>query len=117
MSVSGSTGSGLDPTARDFGVHDAEAENIASLNSGQAPGFGQVGLNSPLFAEAEALDGVASGAEELTVSPEKKDSVRLVQQALKQLGFLRGSVDGQFGRMQTEPAVVAFQRDQGMTPT
>ena len=42
------------------------------------------------------------------------DDVRQVQRKLKDLGFLKGSVDGDFGEA-TEAAVKAFQRQYGLT--
>ncbi len=42
------------------------------------------------------------------------EAVRQLQQALKDLGYDPGAVDGQFGT-KTESAVKAFQRDRGLT--
>lgn len=43
------------------------------------------------------------------------ERVKAIQQALKNRGYYHGSVDGQFGQ-QTCDAVMAFQRDHGLTP-
>ena len=40
--------------------------------------------------------------------------VRVIQQRLQELGFYGGPVDGQFGA-QTREAVIAFQKDRGLT--
>ena len=41
------------------------------------------------------------------------DDVRMLQQALKDLGYLTGGVDGDFGN-KTKKAVEAFQKDMGI---
>jgi len=43
------------------------------------------------------------------------ERVKAIQQALKDRGYYSGSVDGQFGQ-QTCNAVMAFQKDRGLTP-
>ena len=43
------------------------------------------------------------------------DQVRQVQEKLRKLGFLKGSVDGDFGK-DTEKAVIAFQEQYKLTP-
>ena len=40
--------------------------------------------------------------------------VRTIQQRLKELGYYSGLIDGQFGA-QTREAVIAFQKDRGLT--
>jgi peptidoglycan hydrolase-like protein with peptidoglycan-binding domain len=53
-------------------------------------------------------------AEPLLKKGSTGDAVRQLQQALKDLGYDPGDVDGQFGS-NTESAVKAFQRDRGLT--
>jgi peptidoglycan hydrolase-like protein with peptidoglycan-binding domain len=53
-------------------------------------------------------------AEPLLKKGSTGDAVRQLQQALKDLGYDPGDVDGQFGS-NTESAVEAFQSDRGLT--
>ena len=90
----------------------------------------------PLFAAGaeEAAAGVATGTEEAAAETTQKktvtaaelqaqgiltvgakgDEVTKLQQRLKDLGYLSGKVDGQFGGG-TKRAVIAFQRRNGLT--
>lgn len=43
------------------------------------------------------------------------EEVRQIQTKLKELGYLQGNVDGIYGN-QTKQAVIAFQRDNGLSP-
>ena len=56
---------------------------------------------------------VSSSAETLEIGS-KGSEVRTLQQKLKDLGYLSGSVDGSFG-VATEAAVIAFQKNNNLT--
>jgi len=77
-------------------------------------------INTPL---ANATAGSVTAPPTATPSPTPQGSLKLgskgtevrqVQQKLKDLGFLKGSVDGDFGEA-TEKAVKAFQKQYGLT--
>ena len=56
----------------------------------------------------------ASGSGETLERGSKGSEVKKLQNRLKDLGYLEGSVDGDFGE-QTEAAVIAFQENNGLT--
>ena len=60
--------------------------------------------------------GGASSAYTLLYSGSKGDAVKALQEALKELGFYTGSVDGSFGSG-TRGAVTAFQKMNGLSQT
>lgn len=100
------------------------------------PGYGQVvtlptsslsnqfsGTVAPLNTPTPAVNAQVTPRPTATPSPtpagslklgSKGQEVRNVQQKLKQLGFYKGEVDGDFGEA-TEKAVKAFQKQYGLT--
>ena len=62
---------------------------------------------------AKSSRAVASAGETLEFGSEGS-GVRTLQQKLKDLGYLSGTVDGKFG-IATQAAVIAFQRNNGLT--
>jgi len=75
------------------------------------------GTASPLVARTPApavTPAPASNYGSALRNGDEGEDVRYVQQRLKELGYLSGSVDGQFGN-NTENAVKAFQRANGLS--
>ena len=62
---------------------------------------------------AKSSKAVASSGETLEFGSEGS-AVKTLQQKLKDLGYLSGTVDGKFG-IATQAAVIAFQRNNGLT--
>lgn len=78
---------------------------------------------APIATQAGATAGPVTSAPSTAPSPTPQGALKLgstgqevrqVQQKLKDLGFLKGSVDGDFGEA-TEKAVKAFQKQYGLT--
>lgn len=63
---------------------------------------------------AKSSSTPASSVGETLEEGMKGDAVRSLQKRLKELGYLSGSVDGSFGSA-TKTAVIAFQRNNGLT--
>lgn len=110
---------GFDPSGVDghFGSGTKDAvkafqKSIGLYEDGKA---GTLTLNA-LYTAADTAQSnypVATSAATLQYG-DNGERVRLLQDALKQLGYSVGTVDGQFGLL-TRGAVIAFQRSQGIT--
>ena len=87
----------------------AKIAELTGIHIGDTPSSGDTGTNPP--AEGSGLFG---GVYTTIQYGMKNDRVRILQQALKELGFDVGKVDGDFGSA-TYLAVKAFQKQLGLT--
>ncbi len=71
-------------------------------------------LYSANAARGSASSSVSSGSTETLELGSEGAEVKKLQQKLKDLGYLKGSVDGKFG-VATEAAVIAFQKNNNLT--
>ena len=92
---------------------------ISGLNAFALTGEEALGL---VDVESEREGGNVLTATYPTLSMGSRDGddagayVLMLQNRLQQLGYLAGTVDGQFGSM-TESALISFQENNGLTPT
>lgn len=115
--MSGVGGVGPRPPLRPASGAASGAAPVAGAGEGAAAGTAT--LRSPLLAGQPFLAKVLCGEMDDLRFGDKGDGVAAVQQALGQLGHLRLSplgADGRFGR-DTEKALLAFQRKEGLTPS
>ena len=71
-------------------------------------------LRALYSSDAARTKTAVAGTGETLENGSKGDAVRNLQQKLKDLGYLSGSVDGSFG-VATEAAVIAFQKNNNLT--
>ena len=101
------------------GTYDdaTEAAVIAFQKKAKLWADGKAGpktLEALYSSNAPAGSKSASGSGETLERGSKGSEVKKLQNRLKDLGYLDGSVDGDFGE-QTEAAVIAFQENNGLT--
>ena len=104
------------------GTYDETTEAAVMAFQKKTKGLWEDGVAGPDTLRALYSSGAARSstpvnnnvsAETLEMGSEGSD-VRKLQQALKNLGYLSGSVDGKFG-VATEAAVIAFQKNNNLT--
>ena len=100
---------------QDNGLEPTDVDCIAYFNTdepeaytGEAPAETEAGTEAAPAAQTPAYDTLQKGS--------KGDAVRDLQQRLKDLGYLAGKVDGDFGNG-TAKAVTAFQKKAGLPET
>lgn len=84
------------------------AETFAAIDRGAAPATSTAEGSSPSTTTPVAAGGIV-------LLGNTGSDVTTLQQRLTTLGYYQGAVDGQFGA-QTEAALLAFQRAQGLNP-
>ena len=102
------------------GTYDdaTEAAVIAFQKKAKLWADGKAGpktLEALYSSNAPSSSKPASGSGETLERGSKGSEVKKLQNRLKDLGYLDGSVDGDFGE-KTEAAVIAFQENNGLTP-
>ena len=102
------------------GTYNEETAAAVSAFQKKTPGLWEDGIAGPdtlrALYSANAARGKATqltSTETLEMGSEGSE-VRKLQQKLKDLGYLSGSVDGKFG-VATEAAVIAFQKNNNLT--
>ena len=102
------------------GEYDAATEEAVRAFQGKTKGLWEDGIAGPDTLRALYSSGAArtnkpaSGTGETLENGSEGAAVRTLQQKLKDLGYLTGSVDGSFGTA-TEAAVIAFQKNNNLT--
>lgn len=102
------------------GEFDAATEAAVRAFQEKTKGLWTDGIAGPdtlralYSANAARTKTAVSGSGETLENGSKGDAVRRLQQKLKDLGYLSGSVDGSFG-VATEAAVIAFQKNNNLT--
>lgn len=110
---------GFDPGGTDGrfggGTQDAVKAYQKSVGLTADGKAGTLTLNALYAASVAATTTYATATSSSTLQyGDSGERVRLLQEALKQLGYTVGTVDGKFGLL-TRTAVVAFQRAKGLT--
>lgn len=93
-------------------IHSSSGTNASGVGSSQ---IGQSGNNNGGMSGTGGITGQVSSTGYYTLQEgDKSDGVRKLQQALKNLGYYSGKVDGTYGSGTTS-AVMAFQRMNNLT--
>jgi len=102
------------------GNYDDLTAAAVSAFQKKTSGLWEDGIAGPDTLRALYSSGAARGSNPISTSTETLElgsegsEVRQLQQKLKDLGYLSGSVDGSFG-VATEAAVIAFQKNNNLT--
>ncbi len=102
------------------GEYDAATQAAVTAFQAKTKGLWEDGIAGPDTLRAIYSSGAArtahavSGSGETLQNGSEGAAVRQLQQQLKDLGYLSGSVDGSFG-VATEAAVIAFQKNNNLT--
>jgi Putative peptidoglycan-binding domain-containing protein len=102
------------------GSYDELTAAAVSAFQRKTSGLWEDGIAGPDTLRALYSSNAARGTNAISVSSETLEmgsegsDVRTLQQKLKDLGYLSGSVDGKFG-VATEAAVIAFQKNNNLT--
>ena len=102
------------------GEYDAATQAAVTAFQAKTKGLWEDGIAGPDTLRAIYSSGAArtahavSGSGETLENGSEGAAVRQLQQKLKDLGYLSGSVDGSFG-VATEAAVIAFQKNNNLT--
>ena len=102
------------------GTYDERTAAAVSAFQKKTSGLWEDGIAGPDTLRALYSSGAARGSNTASTNPETLEygsegaEVRKLQQKLKDLGYLSGSVDGKFGAA-TEAAVIAFQKNNNLT--
>ncbi len=102
------------------GTYDEATEAAVRAFQKKTKGLWEDGVAGPdtlsaLYSNSAArASGAAASTGETLENGSEGDAVRTLQKRLKELGYLKGSVDGSFG-IATEAAVIAFQQRNGLT--
>ena len=102
------------------GEYDAATQAAVIAFQAKTKGLWEDGIAGPDTLRAIYSSGAArtahavSGSGETLQNGSEGAAVRQLQQQLKDLGYLSGSVDGSFG-VATEAAVIAFQKNNNLT--
>jgi len=106
--VDGKFGSGTTEAVRAFQAqHNLDADGMAGENTLSLVYSTAAATRAPTASPSPTPDSLAKG--------DRGDSVKELQQRLKDLGFYNGAVDGDYGSNTTE-AVRLFQRQHGIDP-
>ena len=102
------------------GTYDELTAAAVSAFQKKTKGLWEDGIAGPDTLRALYSSGAARGSNPVSTSKETLElgsegaEVKQLQQKLKDLGYLSGSVDGKFG-VATEAAVIAFQKNNNLT--
>ncbi len=102
------------------GTYDERTAAAVSAFQKKTSGLWEDGIAGPDTLRALYSSNAARGSNTASTNPETLEygsegaEVRKLQQKLKDLGYLSGSVDGKFGAA-TEAAVIAFQKNNNLT--
>ena len=102
------------------GTYNEETAAAVSSFQKKTSGLWEDGIAGPDTLRALYSSSAARGSNTPSTNPETLEygkegaEVRKLQQKLKDLGYLSGSVDGKFGAA-TEAAVIAFQKNNNLT--
>lgn len=102
------------------GTYDERTAAAVSAFQKKTSGLWEDGIAGPDTLRALYSSNAARGTNTPSTNPETLEygsegaEVRKLQQKLKDLGYLSGSVDGKFGAA-TEAAVIAFQKNNNLT--
>ena len=102
------------------GTYDELTAAAVSAFQKKTSGLWEDGIAGPETLRALYSSNAARGTNPVSISTETLEfgsegaEVRKLQQKLKDLGYLSGSVDGKFG-VATEAAVIAFQKNNNLT--
>ena len=102
------------------GTYDERTAAAVSAFQKKTSGLWEDGIAGPDTLRALYSTNAARGSNTPSTNPETLEygsegtEVRKLQQKLKDLGYLSGSVDGKFGAA-TEAAVIAFQKNNNLT--
>ena len=93
---------------------------VLSLSSAAALATGLTGAEALGLVETEQTTGLSGNYPTLYLGSRDSDDaaayVVMLQNRLQELGYLSSAADGQYGQL-TESAVLAFQEENGLTPT